>query len=204
MKSRFRRVFSSRGSNSSADMSQSQPDSSQHRERVPDIREHQEVSRTRTMVQLNLFGRATFSASSPSASAMNVNPDCERSESLPALNDSVERTRAPKRKAPEGPRGRAKSVRVTKETGVSLQGRVKQFENEGLKVSAGELFCSACLQVLPNICESIKRHIATSKHKERLVKLEKSKAADEQTSYDLADFFANNNDLNGVCADPFE
>lgn len=201
-KSRSRRVLFNHGSSSrsATTASEWQTDSSPCREEALPFEERQDVTRARTMVQLNLFGRATINgAAGMVASEQNVHSSCcASSQSLPALNECVERSRAPKRKLPEGPRGRAKCQRVSKETHVSLQSRVKQFENEGLKVSAGELFCSACLQALPNISESIKRHIATTKHKERLVKMEKAKAKDEITSYDLADFFTNNSDLNGV------
>lgn len=94
-------------------------------------------------------------------------PDHETVTEMPELANH-ERERKPKRKPPEGPRGRATAARVTQETRVSLESRIQKFADQGLKASAGKLFCQACPCEVPNIWSSIVNHLNTKKHKDRL------------------------------------
>jgi hypothetical protein len=106
--------------------------------------------------------------------------------------------RAGKRKAPEGPRGRSKAVNVTKETKVSLAKRVEQFPDQGLKVSAGKIFCQPCKEELPNLKESIKRHIGSTKHQSKLDSFVKRSTSDNKLYRDLAVHFEEHDDEQGV------
>lgn len=120
-----------------------------------------------------------------------------RATGMPALAP-LERERAKKRKLPEGPRGRNKAVRITKETTVSLDRRLFEFPKQGLKISAGKLFCLPCKEELPNLKESIKRHIGTGKHRKKLEKFNHSNDAELQMHNDLANYFDANPDAHGV------
>jgi hypothetical protein len=80
-----------------------------------------------------------------------------------------ERERAAKMKPPEGPRGRQSSVRMTKESKVSVVQRICEFPEQGLIDSAGKLFCAPCKEIIPNIKGSIKDHVQRNKHTSNLV-----------------------------------
>lgn len=109
-----------------------------------------------------------------------------------------ERNRAMKRKAPEGPRGRSKAVKLTRETKVSSADRVLQFAGQGLKVSSGKVFCQACKEELTNIKEHIRRHLNSTKHKTKFEKFMNMVKEDSALSNDLSDFFSNNDEMKGV------
>lgn len=118
------------------------------------------------------------------------------STSFPVLAE-MERVRSKKRKAPEGPRGRSVGGRKTKETTVSIAQRLKEFPDQSLKESAGKIFCVACKEEQPNLKESLKRHVDSSKHKSRLVRLEQSSAHLTDLSHDLVEYFKSNPGLKG-------
>lgn len=106
-----------------------------------------------------------------------------------------ERVRAKKRKAPEGPRGRSKASRTTMEAkNVSKDHRLSDFPNQGLKVSAGDLFCQPCATTLPNIKGSIIHHLQTKKHKIKLEAFQKRQAADMEVRTELSEYFDANKD----------
>lgn len=57
---------------------------------------------------------------------------------------------------------------------------------------SGDLFCSCCSHVLPNIASSIKAHIQSQRHQHKLREMEKAVKHGKQLSNDLADYFENN------------
>ena len=65
----------------------------------------------------------------------------------------MERERQRKKKPPPvGDRGSAKGgIRQTPETGVGVEQRLREFPDQGLKISAGKIFCVPCKEVLPNL-----------------------------------------------------
>lgn len=159
---------------------------------------------------LNFFGRAvaagsnSFEASVRFTAEGNITtgvPDAAphaAGASHPALA-GMERERAKKRKAPEGPRGRTKAVRSTKETSVSVKQRLTEFPGEGLKEAAGKLFCEPCREELTNLKESLKRHIKSSKHITALSIFEKRISSNKKLHTDLADVFKEAPHEHGVC-----
>lgn len=111
---------------------------------------------------------------------------------------SIHRPRAIKRKAPEGPRGHGKSGRCTKETKVTAVQRLKEFDGHGLTLSAGKLYCQACHEVQPNIKESIKRHLLTSKHIKNMEAYVAKEEANEKVKERLSEHFDKNTHEKGV------
>lgn len=168
-----------------------------------------------TFIQMNLFGRR-FASVGADVCTPNESEHTEgrqgqsqgeavgESSSNPALPlpelAAHERVRAQKRKAPVGPRGRAKAARVSKQTKVSVHKRVTQdFPDQGLTNSAGKIFCTACREELPNIKEHIKRHISSAKHEAAVQKLMAGTKADATLHDDLAIYFEQNPDEKCVC-----
>lgn len=148
------------------------------------------VDRSFTQIQLNLFSRGTCCTPGPSTSAAGAGA----ANDVPDLAKH-ERDRTKKRKPPEGPRGRAKAARISKESKVSLAMRVEQHPGQTLKASTNkQLFCEACRSVVPNISSSIASHVATDKHKQNLKKLTQLRASDCELHRDLADYFVENPD----------
>lgn len=161
---------------------------------------HRERDRTpsRTL-QLNLFGRRACIGEA------NVNMSVNQAASgssagteypLPPLA-SMERERLKRRKPPVGEqreRGRAK---IGRETRVTVSQWLKQFQGQGLKESAGKIFCTACKEEQPDQMESIRGHVASQKHIARLQKLESSSKAASIWREDLAEMFDNHPDLKG-------
>ncbi|KAL3919958.1 MAG: hypothetical protein SGPRY_005436, partial [Prymnesium sp.] len=94
-----------------------------------------------------------------------------------------------KRKRPEGPRGRAKAVRITKETTVPASRRLVEFRDEGFKLSMGKLFCVPCRETVQNLKEGLKRHVTIKKHKNGLLALRWSQNADPSLAGELTDYF---------------
>lgn len=121
-------------------------------------------------------------------------------ESIPPLPPlaPMERVRAPKQKLEAGPRGRQKAVKITKETKVPLQQRLKEFPNEFLKISNGVLFCTPCKMKLDNLKEQMKRHFETAKHVTNKEKFVKAGLATNDMRNDIAEHFEQNQDLHGV------
>lgn len=78
---------------------------------------------------------------------------------LPGLA-AHERARAAARKLPSGPRGRQVERRTTKESSIPIAHRLREFQGQGLKEAAGELFCVACKEPIPNIKSSIAHHLS--------------------------------------------
>lgn len=154
----------------------------------------------RASIQLNFFGRAA--AFAPSHAPHHPTPSAQAGSSgVSGCGVSLsahERQRAPKRKAPEGPRGRAKAARKTKESCIPIKTRLSEFPNEGFKLSAGKLFCQPCKEELVNLKEGIKRHVKSSKHKANLEKMQLADKAETSLSDDLANYFKENPDVNGV------
>lgn len=105
-----------------------------------------------------------------------------------------ERERAKKRKAPEGPRGRSKAARTSWEPKVKHDARLTEFPEQGLKISAGKLYCRPCAVTLPNIKSSIAHHVATNKHKVKLETFEKQLKADKDLRSELCDYYEANSD----------
>lgn len=63
--------------------------------------------------------------------------------------------------------------------------RVKEFDNEHLKVSAGKLFCSACREELSSKKSIVKNHVSSVKHSTGKERLQKS----EKKTLDIVDAF---------------
>lgn len=151
--------------------------------------------------QVNVFGRMMGKRTQCERGRRQVVEDDEEEEegecSMPVLA-AIERVRSLKRKADLGPRGRSKAVRKTKQTGVSIRQRLTEFPDEGLKESAGKLFCMPCKEELLNLKESIKRHVSSSKHCKKRDLHEKSLEKNKDLFNDLAEYFVENNDEKGV------
>lgn len=106
-----------------------------------------------------------------------------------------ERARSKKRKLPVGPRGRAKATRMALEPkSVAKDTRLKDFPEQGLKISAGALFCQPCAITLPNIKSSIISHLSTKKHACKLQTFQKQQEADNNLRTELCEYFAANPD----------
>lgn len=116
---------------------------------------------------------------------------------MPALA-AIHRERAVKRKAPEGPRGRSKCGRTTKEMKVMAVKRLSEFCDQGLTISAGKLYCQACHEIQPNLKESIKRHLLTSKHIKNLEIFFEKEEASQKVKETLSQHFLENIDEKGV------
>lgn len=171
---------------------------------------HVAVRTTNNNTIINMFNRmparraAGDAASTPPAVAAPEAagaPHCPAAaqrtgENIPLAG--LERERSSKRKKPEGPRGRSKSSRKTKESKVSVQQRIMQFPEQGFKESAGKLFCRACRDALQNLKEGLKRHIKSQKHIDGLMALRRSDAAATHLGEDLADYFDCHEDERGV------
>lgn len=153
---------------------------------------------------VNMFGRKQSTGSSKSRGEASTSAaPAPVAAPVPAASEPElaqhERQRQVKRKAPAGPRGRKKGAgRVTKETNIPLCERVKQFDEHGLKVSAGKLFCVPCKEELPNLKESIRRHIQSVKHRSKFKKLAERAVSNQDLHDDLAVYFEENKDQHGV------
>ena len=119
-------------------------------------------------------------------------------EEVPVELSHIERFRARKHKLPEGPRGRAKAVRITKESAIPISQRLMEFPDEGFKNSAGKIFCVPCRERIQNNKQGIKRHIESVKHTAGLEALRRSMASDVVLSKDLSDYFKTNPHERGV------
>lgn len=167
-------------------------------------------------ILLNLFGRRVGSDANISVTAAsgerctaNVNESASTTQGVAqascadeagALPDlaGLERTRAKKRKPPEGPRGRAAAGRTTKETTVSIVQRLREFPDQGLRASAGKIFCAPCREEQPNLKESLKRHISTQKHKDKLEAYLQAENVEGSLARDIAVYFVENPDQKGA------
>lgn len=174
------------------------------------------VAKGNKTIQINLFGRARPRAHAPPGDGNAPHNAAARAaegaqhgaagdryvEQEPPMHiplAPLERTRATKRKAPEGPRGRSKAGRSSKETSVSLKHRVEvDFKDAGLKVSGGKLFCGACKEELPNLKEAIKRHVSSLKHTKKLAAMERAATAGRQIYTDIAEHFTQHPHEHGV------
>lgn len=154
------------------------------------------------LTQVSLAQLLGVQESSASSVTLTLNMTSDRSEPAaavakePAMEFELadhERNRSKKRKAPEGPRGRSKAGRNSVEAKhVPMLNRLKEFPNQGLKISAGALFCKPCAVTLPNIKSSIVSHVATSKHKSKVLKYEQQRESDNVTRTELAEYFMAN------------
>lgn len=163
-----------------------------------------------TMVQLTITGERVVQPPEPVevlereeqltdlAAGTSSNAGASSSISPMPSMASIERERSTKRKAPEGPRGHSKGGRLTKETKVAPFKRIAEFEDQGLTMSAGKLFCQACHEVQPNLKESIRRHLLTGKHINNLVKFKERAEANEKAQDSLAQYFNENVEEKGV------
>lgn len=77
---------------------------------------------------------------------------------------------------------------------ISQDHRLRDFPHQGLKISAGKLFCQPCAITLPNIKGSIASHLATQKHKQKLEAHVKQMQADSSTRTELSEYFEANPD----------
>ena len=96
---------------------------------------------------------------------------------------SADIARPRKTKTNDPPRGRPRPCRGALSSDpkrVSPSQRVKEFENESLTVSRGNLFCSACREQLSLKRSIIKNHLSSSKHTKSKKRLE-AKEARERT-----------------------
>lgn len=80
---------------------------------------------------------------------------------------------------------------------MSLEQRLREFPGQGLKQSAGVLFCGPCKEILPNIKGSIKDHVTRKKHADNLVKYHEKFGDDEEVKQFLSDHFKVNPDESG-------
>eukprot|EP00326_Haptolina_ericina_P035021 CAMPEP_0181246642 /NCGR_PEP_ID=MMETSP1096-20121128/44115_1 /TAXON_ID=156174 ORGANISM="Chrysochromulina ericina, Strain CCMP281" /NCGR_SAMPLE_ID=MMETSP1096 /ASSEMBLY_ACC=CAM_ASM_000453 /LENGTH=829 /DNA_ID=CAMNT_0023343497 /DNA_START=868 /DNA_END=3357 /DNA_ORIENTATION=+ len=113
-----------------------------------------------------------------------------------------ERERKRKMKLPEGPRGRQVEARTTKETKVSVEQRLREFPGQGLRNSAGVVFCAPCKEQLPNIKGSIKDHVSRRKHTNNLKQHVEKHGDDEEVKELLSEHFKMNSDESGSrCSD---
>tara|TARA_B110001450_G_C17657600_1_gene495928 strand:- start:199 stop:2715 length:2517 start_codon:yes stop_codon:yes gene_type:complete len=135
----------------------------------------------------------------PRAAAARQEPETQQGlfGAMPDLA-AHERERAAKMKPPEGPRGRQVDRRVTKETKVSVDQRLRDFAGQGLKNSAGEIFCGPCKTTIPNIKGSIRDHVGRNKHKENLIKYVEKHGDDDDVKELLSDHFKANPDQSGT------
>lgn len=109
-----------------------------------------------------------------------------------------ERERAAKVKGPEGLRGRQHSARQTKESKVLITQRLREFPNQGLIESAGQLFCPPCKETIPNIKSSIEYHIRRQKRKTNLMKHRETNGDDAEIKELLSNHFTVNPDKTGT------
>lgn len=166
---------------------------------------------SRATIQVNLFGRLERNGRNDDGGTTSTRraggeaparADATDAEPAPepAMPDlaHLERARKVKRKAPEGPRGRSKAGRVTKESCVPLLQRIQEFPDTGLKISGGKLFCAPCKEELPNLKEHIKRHLTSRKHAEKLKTMARVLQAEKEIGEDIADYFTAHTHEQGV------
>lgn len=171
----------------------------------------QKVSkRSGSTIQINtFFGRGPKSVetivqeSVGSGANAGASVDGEDGEDdMPTLA-AMERDRVGKRKLPCGPRGRTTAVRKTKQTCISVEQRLREFPDESFKKSAGQLFCQACKEVMPNLKEQLKRHCLSAKHSNRLQKFNSVSHDELSLQTDLANYFLEHPDEKSVCSHHF-
>lgn len=92
-------------------------------------------------------------------------------------------------KLPEGPRGRAKAAHISKETKVPVEKRLEQFPDNGLHVSAGQIYCGPCKTVIDNIKSSISDHVKRNKHISNCEKYLKRASEDDTMKVELSQYF---------------
>ena len=141
--------------------------------------------------------RSSATAGIEEETAAECSHDAAEPDNMPELA-AHERSRCLKRKMTAGPRGRSKAIAQTKETKVSLHRRLHEFPDAGLTVSANQLFCLACREVLPNLKETIRRHLISAKHIAKKNKYDVLHAQTNNLHTDLAEWFAENADIKGV------
>lgn len=167
-------------------------------------------SNVRSLVQMNLFGRSVVAqppielaereAATPEVPATPQAFEQGQAGTCSGISLAThERVRTMKRKSAPGPRGRAKAARITKETRIPVNKRLRQFPDQGFKESAGVLFCAPCREELRNHSEGIKRHILSKKHTDNFSTWSNSKRDDETLCHDIAAHFEANADEKGVC-----
>lgn len=120
---------------------------------------------------------------------------------MPALSKH-ERNRKIMKK-PKTKSGIFKTVAVsTKETSVPLEQRLKEFPEQGLVISVGKLWCSACKKSLPNLKTTIETHVGCKKHKDKYAKFIIRNDADSKLGDNILEYFQAHPDERGVCDDP--
>lgn len=143
----------------------------------------------------NVSLRLNMSSGAGSSSSAAPAPAPARDPAAEVTLAAHERPRAQKRKAPEGPRGRAKAARMTAESKlIKRDSRLVEFPDQGLKISAGVLFCQPCKTTLPNIRNSIASHLMTNKHKANLIKFANQQLVDCTLRSELSEYFEANPD----------
>lgn len=148
-------------------------------------------------------GPASVSLTLSMSAAASSEPPPEVDAAAAGELAAHERARSKKRKAPEGPRGRSKATRITTEPkNVPKDSRITDFPDQGLKISAGTLFCQPCATTLPNIRGSIVNHLATKKHKSKLEAFLLQQASDKDLRSELSAYFEENSDERHVSVLP--
>ena len=77
---------------------------------------------------------------------------------------------------------------------VSLPARLLEFPGQSFRDSFGNIYCGCCVRVVPNLKESIKKHIDTLKHTEKLIKLNAKTTEDLDLMNSLAEYFVRHPD----------
>ena len=75
---------------------------------------------------------------------------------------------------------------------------LREFPGQGLKESAGQLFCGPCKETLPNIKGSIRDHVGRKKHTDNLQKYVEKHGDDEEVKELLSEHFKANPDETGT------
>ncbi len=105
----------------------------------------------------------------------------------------IERSRksVPKTAAPptQNPRGIQKAARRTQQTKVSIRQRVLDYPAQGLRDSAGALYCTACKTTLQNLKSTIDVHLTCKKHITNLHKITCRAADDDALKQCMTEYF---------------
>ena len=132
---------------------------------------------------------------SAAAGRASPTPSASSVRSAPAAPQlaSIERDRAMPQKRPATERQAVAGDHKRKETGITLEARVRQYPGEMLAVSAGELHCTACKQRnLQNIKSTIDTHVRSSSHKAAVAAARQSRARDGDLRAELVSYYMSN------------
>ena len=142
---------------------------------------------------------------SAAAGRASPTPSVSSVRSAPAAPQlaSMERDRAMPQKRPATERQAVAGDHKRKETGITLEARVRQYPGEMLAVSAGELHCTACKKRnLQNIKSTIDTHVRSSSHKAAVAAARQSRARDGDLRAELVSYYMSNPAEKGASTDP--